>query len=100
MNTPTYLYAQITGSTVSTAGGRYTKKPYLANSDIHDDIHDTASDATEPLTLTVVEAAKLLGVSKAFAYELVTRGELPSIHLGRRIVIPRVALMALINGQL
>jgi excisionase family DNA binding protein len=48
--------------------------------------------AQEPQLLTVTETAKLLRVSRAFAYELVTRGDLPAIRLGRRIVIPRKAL--------
>lgn len=44
------------------------------------------------LTLTVEEAAELLGISRAFAYQLVARNELPSLRLGRRVVIPRRAL--------
>ena len=50
------------------------------------------------LVLTVAEAAELLGISRALAYELVARGELPSIRLGRRVVIPRVKLAALVAG--
>ncbi|MGI8684179.1 MAG: helix-turn-helix domain-containing protein [Acidimicrobiales bacterium] len=49
------------------------------------------------LTLTVEEAAQLLGISRALGYELVARGELPSIRLGRRIVVPRRALDALLE---
>ncbi len=48
------------------------------------------------LTVTVEEAAKLLGISRGLAYELVARGELPSLHLGRRRVIPRMAIDELI----
>ena len=44
------------------------------------------------LVLTVAEAADLLRVSRAFAYELVARGELPAVRLGRRIVVPRAAI--------
>jgi excisionase family DNA binding protein len=39
----------------------------------------------------------LLGISRAFAYELVARGELPVIRLGRRIVVPKVALLAMVD---
>ena len=46
----------------------------------------------ERLVLTVAEAGELLGISRAFAYELVARGELPVIRLGRRIVVPKAAL--------
>ncbi len=49
------------------------------------------------LTMTVEEAAHLLGISRAFAYELVARGELPAVRLGRRIVVPRRALEALLD---
>ena len=44
------------------------------------------------LTLSIEEAAALLGISRALAYDLVRRGELPQLRLGRRIVVPRKAL--------
>jgi excisionase family DNA binding protein len=50
------------------------------------------------LVLTVAEAAHVLGISRALAYELVARGELPALSLGRRKVIPRRALEALIDN--
>lgn len=49
------------------------------------------------LTLTVEEASRLLGISRALAYELVARGEVPGIRLGRRIVVPRRALDTLLD---
>jgi excisionase family DNA binding protein len=49
------------------------------------------------LVYTVTEAAVLLGISRAFAYELVARGELPVICLGRRRLVPKVALLALVE---
>ncbi|MGH9023547.1 MAG: helix-turn-helix domain-containing protein [Acidimicrobiia bacterium] len=52
---------------------------------------------TRHLTLTVEEAAQLLGISRALAYELIARHELPSLRLGRRIVVPRRALEALVE---
>ena len=36
-------------------------------------------------------------VDRGLAYELVARGELPAIRLGRRIVIPRVAMEELLG---
>lgn len=51
----------------------------------------------ERLTLTVEEAAGLLGISRALAYELVGRGELPCLRLGRRIVIPRRVIDVLLS---
>jgi excisionase family DNA binding protein len=49
------------------------------------------------LVYTVAEAGELLGISRAFAYELVARGELPVICLGRRRLVPKVALLALVG---
>jgi excisionase family DNA binding protein len=46
----------------------------------------------ERMTLSIEEAAARLGISRALAYELVRRGELPRLRLGRRIVIPLKAL--------
>lgn len=46
----------------------------------------------ERQTLTVEEAAKLLGVSRGSAYEPVRVGELPVVRLGRRLLVPREAL--------
>ena len=52
-------------------------------------VHSPAPESTseERLVLTVSEAAVLLGISRAFAYELVARGELPVIRLGRRRLV-------------
>ena len=44
--------------------------------------------ASRKLALSVPEVAELLGISRAFAYELVARRELPALRLGRRLVVP------------
>ena len=49
------------------------------------------------LTLSVPEAAALLGISRGLAYERVARGELPSLRLGGRILVPRQALERLVG---
>ena len=49
------------------------------------------------LVVSVAEAGRLLGVSRAFAYELAARGELPTIRLGRRILVPKAALLAMVG---
>jgi excisionase family DNA binding protein len=49
-------------------------------------------DIDNRLCMSVPEAAKLLGISRNNAYELVKRGELPSIKLGKRKLIPKIAL--------
>jgi excisionase family DNA binding protein len=55
--------------------------------------------SSDRLVYSVAEAAALLGISRAFAYELVTRGELPFISLGRRRLVPKVALLALLEAK-
>jgi excisionase family DNA binding protein len=50
------------------------------------------------LTLTVEEAAETLGISRAFAYESVANGSIPSIRIGRRILVPKAALERMVNG--
>ena len=56
--------------------------------------------ATQPdeerLVWTVEEAGRLLGISRAHAYELVARGELPHLRLGRRVVVPKHAIEVLL----
>jgi len=52
---------------------------------------------SERLTLTVEEAARLLGISRNSAYEAARRGELPAIRLGRRILVPRSRLEAMLE---
>ena len=54
---------------------------------------------SDPDLLTVREAARLLRVGKNLAYELVQRGEIPSLRLGRQIRVPRAALVAWIDEQ-
>lgn len=49
-----------------------------------------------PLVLSVAEAARMLGISRALAYELARRQRLPVVRLGRRIVVPEAAIRALL----
>ena len=48
------------------------------------------------LTYTVPEVAELLGISRSSAYECVRRGEIPALTLGRRVVIAKAAIDALL----
>lgn len=51
------------------------------------------NDADQPATITVAEAAKLLGIGRQTAYDLVSQGKLPgALRLGRRIVVSKRAL--------
>lgn len=50
------------------------------------------------MTMTVSEAARVLGISRSSAYECVRRGELRAVRLGRRLVVPRSAVTELLQG--
>jgi excisionase family DNA binding protein len=60
-------------------------------------VYRTLQAPEEPLVYTVAEAGEMLGISRAFAYELAARGELPVIRLGRRRLVPKAGLLALVG---
>lgn len=60
------------------------------------DLHNPGGPPTK-LTYTVPEAAALLGISRSTAYECVRRGEIPSLTLGRRVLITRTQLEQLLG---
>ena len=51
------------------------------------------------LTVTVDEAAKLLGIGRTLAYEAARIGDLPTIRIGRRILIPVAELIRLSQSR-
>lgn len=50
-------------------------------------------------TLSVPEAAEILGIGRNAAYDAAKRGEIPTIKLGKLIRVPRAALEALLDGR-
>ena len=52
------------------------------------------------ITLTVTEAANLLGISRNLCYEAVSKGEIPSLRLGNRLLVPRAALEQLMTAAI
>jgi excisionase family DNA binding protein len=55
-------------------------------------------DPSQRLTWSIEEAAELLGVSRAVAYVYAQDGKLPTIKLGGRILVPKLALERMVNG--
>lgn len=53
----------------------------------------------ERLTVTVVEAARLLGISRNLAYQAIRLGQLPAISVGRRLLVPRAALLQMLEAR-
>ena len=55
-------------------------------------------ESKEKLTMTIKEAAEVLGISRATAYMLASTGQIPVIRLGeRRLVVPTAALMKMLE---
>lgn len=59
----------------------------------------TSDTATERRTYTVDEAGELLGIGRNTAYEAARRGEIPTIKIGRRLLVPRAALERMLAGD-
>jgi excisionase family DNA binding protein len=53
----------------------------------------------ERLVLTVSEAAKALGLSRGFAYQMAREGKLPTVRFGHRLVVSRKGLDELLAGS-
>ncbi len=50
-------------------------------------------------TYTVPEVAEMLGISRSTAYVCIRRGEIPSLTLGRRVVISKMAFEAFLAAH-
>jgi excisionase family DNA binding protein len=49
--------------------------------------------------LTVEEARQRLRISRNAIYQAIERREVPSVRIGKRILIPRAAFEALLRGE-
>ncbi len=52
-----------------------------------------------PATMSVEDAGELLGISRRSAYRAAARGELPTLRLGRRLVVPTPKLLAMLGVE-
>lgn len=51
----------------------------------------------EPRLLTVSDAARLLGIGRTTAYELIAAGELEVVHIGRSARVPTAEVDAFVE---
>jgi excisionase family DNA binding protein len=51
------------------------------------------------MTCTVEEAGEMLGISRFSAYKAARNGEIPTIRIGRRLVVPLARLNELLGQQ-
>lgn len=49
-----------------------------------------------PPTITVEQAADILGVSRSSAYRAAKNDEIPTFKIGRRLLVPTARLMAML----
>jgi excisionase family DNA binding protein len=61
-------------------------------------INQRARSETESLTLTIPQAAELLGISVSKVYEAARAGDLPTVKIGARVLVSRRRLEELIDG--
>lgn len=59
--------------------------------------HVSGSD--DRRTYSVEEVAQMLGISRTTAYECINRGEIPARRFGRRVVVLRDELDALLSAS-
>jgi excisionase family DNA binding protein len=52
----------------------------------------------EKLVYSVVEAGRLLGLGRSASYEAARSGQLPTIKIGGRYRVPRVALLKFLES--
>jgi excisionase family DNA binding protein len=53
----------------------------------------------ERLTFTVPEAGRIIGISRGCAYEAARSGQIPTIRIGGRLVVPKAALMKMLEAS-
>lgn len=53
----------------------------------------TMDDVRSRATISVPEAGEVLGIGREAAYNAARRGELPTLRLGRRLLVPTQALL-------
>jgi excisionase family DNA binding protein len=57
-----------------------------------------AKPAPERRTMTVPEAAKVLGIGRSNAYAAARNGDIPTIKIGKRMLVPVAALERKLEG--
>ena len=69
-----------------------TRAPAVATTtNVHEELRSTA-------TVSVGRAAEILGISRAYAYQLVKTGDLPVIRLGaKRVRVSSAALLRIVD---
>ena len=59
----------------------------------------TVSAIRDLATVTVEDAGALLGLGRSGAYDAAQRGDLPTIRVGRRLLVPVPALLRMVGAE-
>lgn len=54
----------------------------------------------DPQLLTPAQVAGVLVISRSMVYRMLAEGEIPSVHVGRCLRVPRQALLAYVDDLL
>lgn len=57
----------------------------------------TIAEVRDRPTLTVPEAGRLLGIGRDAAYRAAAKGQIPTLTIGRRIVVPTASMLRLLG---
>jgi excisionase family DNA binding protein len=61
-------------------------------------VQKTGDGDVQRSTMSVDEAGQRLGISRNAAYQAVREGQIPSIRIGRRILVPKAAFERMLDG--
>lgn len=60
-------------------------------------VRQTDRKPVEQLVYTVPQAGAMLGLSRNGAYEAARRGDIPTIRIGARLIVPKIAFHRLLE---
>ena len=61
------------------------------------EIDENPSTPPPPVTMSIKEAAAYLGLSLSATYEAAARGDIPTMKIGRRVLVKREQLASMVN---
>jgi excisionase family DNA binding protein len=66
---------------------------------LEEEARSALPDPKREPTVTVERAAVLYGISRGSAYAAIRRGEIPSIRIGHRLLVPTAAVLRQLGYQ-
>ena len=61
--------------------------------------HLTLTDLRERTFVSVEQAGRCLGLGRSSSYQAAKRGDLPTLRIGRRVVVPTPRLLTLLGAD-